>query len=118
MTSLKSQKRVMALDVRPRSFGYVVFEGPDRLLDWGVRSFRKGVNSVRAPLATKIAALLEEFHPAIVVTKEAPSRKKVNRAKSRKIIELVRHKANLRGIQTRVFNRRAVRNPFGGEERL
>jgi len=118
MSSYTNDKRVFALDVRPRSFGYVVFEGPDRLLDWGVRSFRKGVNSVRVPLATKIAALLEEFHPAIVVTKEAPSRKKVNRAKSRRVLEVIRHKASIVGIKPRVFSRRVVRNPFGGEERL
>ena len=89
--------------MRPRSFGYVVFEGPTLLLDWGVQSFRNGANAVRIPLATKIAALLEDFRPAVVVAKEPPSRKKVNRARTRKILELVRHKASLRGIRTRVF---------------
>jgi len=118
MSSQTNDRRVLALDVRPRSFGYVVFEGPDRLLDWGVRSFRKGVNSVRVPLATKIAALMEEFDPAIVVTKEAPSRKKVNRAKSRRILDVIRHKASICGIQTRVFKRRTVKNLFGGQVRL
>ena len=36
MNNATNQKRVLALDVRPRSFGYVVFEGPTLLLDWGV----------------------------------------------------------------------------------
>jgi len=53
-----------------------------------------------------------------VVAKEPPSRKKVNRARTRKVLELVRHKASLRGIRTRVFKRRAASNLFGGEERL
>src|SRR5439155_6126804 len=69
-------------------------------------------------LATKIAALLEDFQPAVVVTKGPPSRKKVNRARTRKILELVRHKADLRGIRTRVFKRRAASKLFAGEERL
>jgi len=34
----KSLTRVLALDLHPRRFGYVVLEGPERLLDWGVRS--------------------------------------------------------------------------------
>ena len=118
MNNTPNPKRVLALDVRPRSFGYAVFEGPTLVLDWGVQSFRHGRNAVRIPLATKIAALLEDFRPAVVVAKEPPSRKKVNRARTQKVLELVRHKASLRGIRTRVFNRRAARNPFGGEERL
>ena len=118
MNKPANPKRVLALDVRPRSFGYVVFEGPTLLLDWGVQSFRHGRNAVRIPLATKIAALLEDFQPAVVVAKEPPSRKKVNRARTRKVLELVRHKASLRGIRTRVFKRRAASNLFGGEERL
>ena len=118
MNKPANPKRVLALDVRPRSFGYVVFEGPALLLDWGAQSFRNGRNAVRVPLATKIAALLEDFQPAVVVAKEPPSRKKVNRARTRKILEVVRHKAGLRGIRTRVFDRRAPSKLFGGEERL
>src|SRR5438876_11739487 len=98
MNNATGQKRVLALDLRPRSFGYVIFEGPTLLLDWGVQSFRRGRNAVRIPLAIKIAALLEDFQPAVVVAKKPPSRKKVNRARTRKSIELVRHKASLRGI--------------------
>src|SRR5207247_9609559 len=89
MNKLANTKRVLALDVRARSFGYVVFEGPALLLDWGVQSFRNGRNAVRVPLATKIAALLEDFQPAVVVAKEPPSRKKVNRARTRKVLEVV-----------------------------
>src|SRR2546422_6303211 len=118
MNNAANQKRVLALDVRPRSFGYVVFEGPTLLLDWGVQSSRHGRNAVRIPLATKIAALLEDFRPAVVVAKEPPSRKKVNRARTRKVLELIRHKASLRGIRTRVFKRRAASKLFGGGVRL
>src|SRR5436309_11063316 len=118
MSNTTKPKRVLALDVRPRSFGYVVFEGPTLLLDWGGQSFRHGAHAVRIPLAMKIAALLEDFRPTVVVTKEPPSRKKVNRFRTRKVLELVRHKASLRGIRTRVFKRRAASKLFGGEERL
>src|SRR3989442_10487511 len=118
MNKAANPKRVLALDVRPRNFGYAVFEGPALLLDWGVQSFRHGRNAVRIPLATKIAALLEDFRPAVVVAKEPPSRKKVNRARTRKVLELIRHKASLRGIRTRVLKRRAASKLFGGEKRL
>ena len=61
MNTRSHQKRVLALDVHPSRFGYVVFEGPDELLDWGVRSFRDGVNAVRIPPAQKLAALLDDL---------------------------------------------------------
>jgi hypothetical protein len=118
MNEPANPKRVLALDVRPRSFGYVVFEGPELLLDWGVQSFRNGRNAARIPLAPKIAALLEDFRPAVMVAKEPPCRKKVNRARTRKVLELIRHKASLRGIRTRVLKRWAANSFFGGEERV
>jgi hypothetical protein len=34
-----NNKRVLALDLRPRSFGFAVFENAE-LLDWGVKSLR------------------------------------------------------------------------------
>jgi len=118
MTPHDKPKRILALDVRPRSVGYVVFEGRDRLLDWGVHSFRNGVNAVRIPLGTKIATLLEDFRPVVVVAQKPPSREKVNRERTQKMLELIRRKARLRGIQTHVLKRRAARNLFAGEERM
>jgi hypothetical protein len=61
MTDQSKEKRVLALDVHPRSFGFVEFEGPNRMLDWGVRSFRPGVNAVKIPAATKFLALLDDI---------------------------------------------------------
>ncbi len=67
MTTLHDQKRIIALDVRPRSFGFAVFEGPNELLDFGARSFRKGVNAVLVPPEEKLAALFNDFDPTAVV---------------------------------------------------
>ena len=64
------ENRVLALDVHPRHFGFVVLEGPKRLLDWGVRNFRAGVNTVKVPAGKKLLALLNEFDPSIVVMRE------------------------------------------------
>ena len=38
----ESLTRILALDLHPRSLGYVMIESPTKLLDWGVcRSYRK-----------------------------------------------------------------------------
>jgi len=114
MSDSKNQKRVLALDVRPRSFGYALFEGPERLLDWGARSFRKGVNAVRIPLGEKIEALVDECDPTVVVAKEAQMRKKINSGKRRRMLGVIAGKAANRGIPVRVLGRTAVRNASNG----
>ena len=112
MSDSKNQKRVLALDVRPRSFGYALFEGPERLLDWGARSFRKGVNAVRIPLGEKIEALVDECDPTVVVAKEAQMRKKINSGQRRKMLDVIAGKARHGGIPVRVLGRSAVRDAF------
>jgi len=66
-------KRILALDVHPLSFGFAVLEGHDHLLDWGVRSFRHGVNAVKVPMSRKLASLFDEYHPDALLVKGTPN---------------------------------------------
>src|SRR6267154_6537873 len=59
--------RVLALDLHPRHFGYVVLESPDRLLDWGVRSCRHKGNSADILIQRRLRPLLELWEPSILV---------------------------------------------------
>jgi hypothetical protein len=112
MTISKNEKRILALDVRPRSFGYAVFEGPERLLDWGAKSFRSGVNAVQVPRAKKLEALLEEFLPSVAVL-----RKPGLRSKRKKFVEGVRGKADGYGIPVRFLSAREIQKAFDGQTR-
>jgi hypothetical protein len=58
---------VLALDLHPRRFGYVVLEGPDRLLDWGVRSCRRKGKPVDVLLHKRLRPLLELWGPSVIV---------------------------------------------------
>jgi hypothetical protein len=66
---LSHVERVLALAVRSRIFGFAVLEGPDQLLDWGAKAFRGGVNAVRVPATEKVAELLDEYQPELVLIK-------------------------------------------------
>src|SRR5439155_1023562 len=112
MTQVSSQ-RILALDLRPRSFGYVVFEGPEELLEWGVRSFRNGVNEVRVPVYDKLARILEDYAPSTLVLKEL--RAPTNSSSARKIEKMllaVRSEAKAHGVAVRIVSRKAVRKAF------
>jgi len=67
---VNQDKRILAIDLRSRSFGFVVFEGPTRLIDWGARSFRQGVNAVKIPASAKFIDLLDEFSPSAIVLRK------------------------------------------------
>jgi len=67
-------ERILAFDVHPLSFGFAVLEGSDHFIDWGVRSFRKGVNAVKVPMHEKVALLIDEYQPGrILVLKRKTS---------------------------------------------
>jgi hypothetical protein len=64
--------RILALDVHPRRFGYVVLETPDRLLDWGVRSHRRKGDSAEV-LIRRLRPLLHLWRPSTLVLRNGPS---------------------------------------------
>jgi hypothetical protein len=113
MTDQASQKRVLAIDVHPRSFGFVLFEGPNQMLDWGVRSFRTGVNAVKIPAATKFLALLDEFTPSAVVIGERLTRRTT---KQTKMLATIERQARSRRIPVRCVSRGDVNRAFVGFE--
>jgi hypothetical protein len=110
MTDQSSEKRIIALDVHPRSFGFVVFEGPNRLLDWGIRSFRRGVNAVKVPAAKKLLALLDEFTPSAVVIR------KPDRRRNTKMLKTIENQARSRNIPVRFISPGDVNRAFVGFE--
>jgi Holliday junction resolvasome RuvABC endonuclease subunit len=59
--------RVLAIDPSSGGFGFVVFEGPERLIDWGVKTARKETN---ARCVRLIADLLERYTPDAVVIED------------------------------------------------
>ena len=69
-THQTQQTRILALDLHPRGFGYVVMESPSHLLDWGVqRSHRKTKNHPEVNVGGKLRSLLEVWMPDVVVTR-------------------------------------------------
>lgn len=44
-----------------------MFWGPDDLIDWGTKNFRRGVNAVKVPLEAKLTLLLHDHQPDVLV---------------------------------------------------
>src|SRR5207249_11630779 len=69
----KSPIRILVLDLHPRSFGYVVVERRDKLLDWGVCTHRGKDTSAHALLERRLRQLLALWIPAVVIVHNPPT---------------------------------------------
>jgi hypothetical protein len=107
MTDLNRQ-RIIALDVRPRSFAFVIFEGPREILDWGARSFRGGVNKVRVPCGLKIMRLIDQYVPDALVLQRPR-----NKAREQ-MVEEIRRQARTQKIPVWLLLREEVAIAFAG----
>src|SRR2546428_2957056 len=61
------QIRVLAIDPFTRGFGFVILEGPEHLVDWGMKEVRqnKAARSLK-----QLADLIEHYQPDVIVAKE------------------------------------------------
>lgn len=76
-THYTQQTRILALDVHPRSFGYVVMKSPDKLLHWGVRrSYQKTKSHPEVLGGGRLRPLLKFWKPDAVVTRVGDRRNK------------------------------------------
>jgi hypothetical protein len=101
-----ASKKVFALDLHPLSFGFAIFERPEELVDWGIKSFRHGVNAVRVPLNVKLALLLDQYAPDIIVIK-TPRTEALNRG-----VRTIASMAQYRRIPVRLISGPSVRKAF------
>jgi hypothetical protein len=113
MTYSNDQKRVLAIDVRSRRFGFAVFEGPNQLLDWGVKNCRPRVNVVMIPAVKKFLTLLDDFTPSAIVIRKRTTRKDARKTKMLRTIEA---QAASRRIPIRFISREVVNRAFVGFE--
>jgi len=100
--------RIIAVDVHAQVVGFAVLEGRAELLDWGVRSFRGGVNTVKISFNQKFRNVVTEFQPQAVVLNWRPSPKSNRKAKT--IMRL----AKMYRIRVHVMSARHLQKAFLG----
>lgn len=105
MNAIPSEK-VFALDLHPLSFGFAIFEGPEGLVDWGIKSFRHGANAVKVPLNAKLALLLEQHEPDVVVIRTPRT------AALKSVARTIAAMARYRRIPVRLISRTSLRGAF------
>ena len=102
-------KRVVALDPYSRGFGFVVFEGPEHLIDWGLKEARrdKYTCSLR-----QVKQLIETYHPDVLVIEATQDSQCRRCLRVRALLQAMSQLAAEKKLKTRSFSRRAVQATF------
>jgi len=98
---------ILALYPSTRGFGFAIFKGPSRPIDWGIKDVRDDKN---VSCLSKINALIEFYEPEVVITEDY-AEKRSRRCKRiqvllRSIARLVegQHITNYRVSRTTIHN--------------
>jgi hypothetical protein len=106
-TKKPNVNRILALDVRPRKFGYAAFETPMRLLDSGLSRFKSTHEA-----ATRLDTLLMVFHPTVVVLRKIANHSPRNRLQTRSIVRVASRQVRRRSVRPIFLSERKIRNHF------
>jgi hypothetical protein len=87
--------RLLSIDPATSGFGFVVLEGPSRLLDWGLKT-AKGTK--QAVALKQIAEIVAHYQPSLIVVEHIGGKGSRRCARVRKMIRAIRKMAELNKI--------------------
>lgn len=107
-----SLARVLAIDPTSRGFGFIVLEGPGKVVDWGVRSGRQTSIEREQQLLTRVADLLSRYRPRTLILEDMHSQGNRRGGRVRLLIESTANMGLWQGITVRRVAVLKVRKTF------
>lgn len=104
-----TEMRVLAIDPSSRGLGFAVLEGPERLLDWGVKQAKGDKN---AQCLIQIAALIGRYQPEVIVIEDYTSKDCRRCLRVRELIRDIIVLAVKMNIKSCRISRRQVQKAF------
>lgn len=100
---LQPADRLLALEIRSRRIGFAVFEGPSRLLDWGIRSCSHPTRSLRKIVAKRVRPLLIRYEPVAVIMRSENQYSSQTAARHRVSVVAITQEARRCGVEFRLL---------------
>lgn len=104
--------RILAVDLRARISGFVVMDGPTRLLDWGLTRAPFAVNGKSIATGRRVTSLLDLYAPSAVVVTRVPRKSLRYRSGVGPVLQFIRREATLRSIPLSTIGQREMRKAF------
>src|SRR5215472_8309984 len=102
--------RVLAIDPTTNGFGFVVMEGPGRLIDLGVREVNRGDKNKNC--LTLISEFIGRSAPDVLVTENVKAKGSRRCSRVKELIEAIQTLAGKRKFATRKVSRMLVKQFF------
>lgn len=99
-------ERVLAIDPSTRGFGFVVMEGSERLVNWGIREVKGDKN--RESLK-RVAQMIERYQPDVVVVEDYKHESSCRSPRVRNLLKEILVCASRTGTRARRVSRSAVK---------
>ena len=100
---------VLAIDPSTRGFGFAVLEGPDRLIDWGVKETKANKNAKSLKL---IEDLIDRYQPSVIVVEDYAGKGSRRCRRIQGLINDISKLASKRKVRVRRFSRAKVKQAF------
>jgi Holliday junction resolvasome RuvABC endonuclease subunit len=101
--------RALAIDPSTRGFGFAILEGPNRLIDWGVKETKTDKNRRTLKL---IAELMDQYQPSVVVVEDYAGKGSRRCQRIQELINDISKCAVQKKIKVRNFSRAKVKQAF------
>jgi Holliday junction resolvasome RuvABC endonuclease subunit len=101
--------RLLAIDPSTRGFGFAVLEGPNRLIDWGVKETKTDKKNRSLKF---MADLIDQYQPSVIVVEDYAAKGSRRCDRVRELIDGVSKLAVKRKIKVRNFSRLKVKRAF------
>jgi len=82
----RTQTVILGIDLSSRGFGFALFEGPNRLIDWGVKQTRK---DRREKTIGHIRQLVKLYRPGVIVTDDYQTGGRRRPERVRELIQVI-----------------------------
>src|SRR3989441_13212225 len=108
-----NQLRVLAIDPSTKGIGFAVLEGPERLIDWGVRQAAADQDDAKnAECAKIVAELIDRSRPRILTLEDAAADDSRRCERVEKLLAAIRQLAREKRVKVLDFTPERVRKAF------
>ena len=102
------ERRILAIDPTSRGFGFVVLEGPKRLIDWGL--FQARIRKNHSCLG-QVKKLIDHYRPNLLIVEDLrQNRRRCSRV--RKLLQTVQNLASKSHVKCKAVSLTRVRRVF------
>jgi hypothetical protein len=109
---MQSKRRIVALEIRPRVMGFIIFDERKRIVDWGTRKYRVRTPALSKIVTRKINAVLDSYFPYAIVVRTRNVKSRKARRRIDIVTRVLRAEAKRRAIKLQIIKTKNVRRTF------